>query len=261
MWQSMMYEFGVTSNDCIVASERYGKKLANITGAQFYPYDIDRALNPTKATRIRNDPVAHFDNIIPEFQPYMRTRITVFGAESTGKTTLSRELAETLGATWIFEYARPYLEETINEITYDSMAAIWRGQKALQAQARQISASPYIIQDTDLFSTVGYWQFPHWQPAIGPCPDDLIRDALLDKSDLYCDKKVIFHLNQIRCAMVGINAKVPMTTGSVFAKKYDLPYVVIETNDRDDRRCIALEHIQKTARERTDRLWYDRHDL
>lgn len=261
MWQSMMYEFGVTSNDCIVASERYGKKLANITGAQFYPYDIDRALNPTKATRIRNDPVAHFDNIIPEFQPYMRTRITVFGAESTGKTTLSRELAETLGATWIFEYARPYLEETINEITHDSMAAIWRGQKALQAQARQISASPYIIQDTDLFSTVGYWQFPHWQPAIGPCPDDLIRDALLDKSDLYIVTKsnIPFEPDPLR---YGGNQREGTDDYWIsICKKYDLPYVVIETNDRDDRRCIALEHIQKTARERTDRLWYDRHDL
>lgn len=261
MWRQMMIRFGITPDDCIVASERYGKKLADITGAQFYPYDIDRALNPAKATRIRNDPIGNFSTIIPEFQPYMRTRITVFGAESTGKTTLSRELAQELNATWIFEYARPYLEETVNEITRDSMTAIWRGQRALQNQARQISTSPYIIQDTDLFSTVGYWQFPHWQPTIGPCPDDLIRDALLDRSDLYIVTKsnIPFEPDPLRYGGDQREGSDDYWIG--ICKKYDLPYVVIETNDRDERRKIALQHIQNTAKKRTDTLWYDRHDL
>ena len=65
------------------------------------------------------------------------------------------------------------------------MTAIWYGQRALQEHASVISPSPYVIQDTDLFSTVGYWQFPHWQSRLGACPQRLIDDAIRLKSDLY----------------------------------------------------------------------------
>jgi hypothetical protein len=38
------------------------------------------------------------------------------------------------------------------------MTAIWKGQLALQRQAFESTVdAPFIVQDTDLFSTVGYW--------------------------------------------------------------------------------------------------------
>lgn len=185
MWRDILVGYGITSDDYIVSSETYGKKLAEITGAQFYPYDIDRSINPVKATPIRDDPLAHFDQIIPEFRKYLATTVTIFGAESTGKTTLSRAIAKKLNATWLFEYARPYLENTENVITPGSMTGIWNGQKALQLQADNLRKSPYVVQDTDLFSTVGYWQFPHWQSQLGKCPAHLARDAINLQSDLY----------------------------------------------------------------------------
>ncbi len=36
--------------------------------------------------------------------------VVVFGPESTGKTTLARELAEHYGTAWIPEYLREYLD-------------------------------------------------------------------------------------------------------------------------------------------------------
>ena len=36
MWREMMHGFGITPQDSIVASERYGKKLAEVTGTQFF---------------------------------------------------------------------------------------------------------------------------------------------------------------------------------------------------------------------------------
>ncbi|MGO8608995.1 AAA family ATPase, partial [Rhizobium johnstonii] len=38
-------------------------------------------------------------------------RVALTGPESTGKTTLSRLLAEHYGTTWAQEYARYYLEQ------------------------------------------------------------------------------------------------------------------------------------------------------
>lgn len=261
MWQRMMTEFGITTDDIIVASERYGKKLAEITGTQFYPYDIGRDINGAKATSIRVDPLAHFGDMIPEFQPYLRTRVTVFGAESTGKTTLSHELAEALDATWLFEYARPYLEETVNEITPQSMTAIWQGQRALQEHAGEMSPSPYIIQDTDLFSTVGYWQFPHWQPTIGSCPERLVDDALRLRSDLYIvtQSNIPFEVDPLRYG--GDKREGSDDYWITICEQYNLPYAVLETNDRTERLETAIKLVKEVAKTKAEKLFYDRHDL
>lgn len=261
MWQRMMFEFGITQNDVIVASERYGKKLAEVTGTQFFPYDITRTLNPAKATRIRNYPLRHFDSIIPEFQSYLRTRVTIFGAESTGKTTLSRQLADELNATWLFEYARPYLQETINEITPRSMHAIWQGQRALQEHAPALDHRPIIVQDTDLFSTVGYWQFPHWQANLGACPDGLIEDALRLKSDLYIitTSTIPFEKDPLR-----YGGTVREGTDEYWiniCERYNLPHVVLPMSDPQERLAAAKDLIEETARTHTSELYYDRRNL
>ena len=261
MWQRMMIDFGITKNDCIVASERYGKKLAEVTGTQFFPYDINRTINPAKATPIRLDPLAHFGDVIPEFQPYLRTRITLFGAESTGKTTLSKELADALGATWLFEYARPYLEETINEISSRSMTAIWQGQKALQEHASDVCTSPFIIQDTDLFSTVGYWQFPHWQQTIGPFPAALEADAIRLQSDLYIVTKstIPFEADPLRYG--GDKREGSDTYWTTLCERYSLPFVTLDMPGRNDRLRAAVDLARTAAKKRTRQLVYDRHDL
>ena len=261
MWRTMLVDFGITDQDIIVASERYGKKLAEITGTEFFPYDIDRTINSAKGTPIRNDPSAHFANIILEFQPYLRTRITVFGAESTGKTTLSRELAQALNATWLFEYARPYLEETVNEITPRSMTAIWQGQRALQEHANIISASSFIVQDTDLFSTVGYWSFPHWQSVIGTCPQGLIDDAIRLKSDLYIITKsnIPFEADPLRYG--GDKREGSDEYWLTLCKQYDLPYVILDTANQAERLTQALAAAHESASVKYKELFFDRHNL
>lgn len=181
MWNDLLRYYGFRDGDYIVASETYGKRLAEEVGGKFMPYDINRELYPCKATDIRENLPRGFSDILLEFQPTLRRTITVFGAESTGKTTLSKELARKTRGHWLFEYARPYLENTVNEITDETMTDIWNGQYALQKQGQALLDKPFVIQDTDLFSTVGYWDF--WKP--GECPKGLRADAQRLKSDLY----------------------------------------------------------------------------
>lgn len=180
MWGDFLFMFGFEPGDYIVASELYGAKLANHVGGEFMPYDVDRDLFGAKATFVRDNPRAFFDWILPEFQPVVRQTVTLFGAESTGKTTLSRTLASTMTGHWAFEYARPYLEKVRNVVDDDSMKAIWRGQLALQRHMQLLQDKPFIFQDTDLYSTVGYWDF--WT---GETPTKLRIDAWNNRSDLY----------------------------------------------------------------------------
>lgn len=262
MWQRMMYRFGLQTGDYIVASERYGIKLAEVTGARFYPYDIDRSINTTKATRIREDALSHFGHMLPEFQTYIRTTVTIFGAESTGKTTLSRMLAQELGGHFLFEYARPYLENTINEVTVDSMTDIWKGQKALQEHARQnFVDKPFIIQDTDLFSTVGYWQLPHWRNVLGICPERLTEDALRLKSDIYliAQSNIPFEEDPLR-----YGGNVRESTDAYWidvCEKQNLPYYLLQSNDLQRRLQEATRVILEISGRRSSHLRYDRRDL
>lgn len=181
MWANFLHSYGFMAGDYVVASEPYGKRLAEEVDGVFMPYDIERSLYPAKATLVREQPRAHFDWVLPEFQRHLRKTVTFFGAESTGKTSLSRRIAKDMDGHWAFEWARPYLENVENVITQKSMVEIWQGQKALQNQMRTRIDKPFIFQDTDLYSTLGYWE--NW--SLDTVPVGLGIDAHALRSDLY----------------------------------------------------------------------------
>lgn len=263
MWKQMLLDYGIQAGrDIIVASEDYGKTLAELTGTKFFPYDIERQINPSKATKVRDYPFQYFSSILPEFQRYVKTRVTFFGAESTGKTTTSKLVAQRLGAPWLPEYARPYLENTVNEITVDSMEAIWKGQLALQRQGDLLSTkSPYIIQDTDLFSTVGYWKLPHWEEFLFQCPEQLEFDAVLNASDLYVITKsdIPFEKDPLRYG--GDVREGSDEYWISVCEEFKLNYVVLESNTVQDRAEEAALFARDTAAVKFVSLAYDRHNL
>jgi NadR type nicotinamide-nucleotide adenylyltransferase len=182
MWKSILTKYGANSNDTFVASEMYGKKVADLFGAKFLPYDIGRQMNKAKGNDVRTNPFGNFYHIAHTFQPHLRRTVTFFGAESCGKTETSKHVSAILNGHWTFEYARPYLEALGPEITVDKMTDIWHGQCAVQDNAHHYAMDlPFIVQDTDLFSTVGFWK--NWSPET--MPDELVRQAKMRKSDLY----------------------------------------------------------------------------
>lgn len=181
MWKRILDDLGMTQYDVVVSSESYGQKVADLFGAKFMPYDPARELNRVKATDVRKHPAGYMNFIIPEFQKYLIRTVTVFGAESVGKTTQSKAIAGFVNGHWRFEYARPYLEMVGNEITMPKMWDIFDGQEALQKQARELRGKPFIIQDTDLYSTIGYIELWCGENA----GTDWYSRARALKSDLY----------------------------------------------------------------------------
>jgi len=182
-WADVLADFGFVKNDILVASEDWGAVIADMLDGQFFPYDMNREIRYTKATAIREDIEANWAWIIPEFQRKLQKRIVIFGAESTGKTTLAKNLKKAFkDSVTVFEYARPYLELTPGELDVPKMHGIWRGQKALQETVEQMIPTPRVVfLDTDLYTTLGYWEF--WNPA--SVPNGLREDAELMKADLY----------------------------------------------------------------------------
>ncbi|UOQ72381.1 AAA family ATPase [Hymenobacter cellulosilyticus] len=92
-------------------------------------------------------------------------RVALTGPESTGKTTLSRQLADYYHTTWAPEYARQYLETHGPSYTFEDLEIIARGQVATEdvaaAQAHRV-----VFCDTDLL-VIKVWS----EHAFGQCPE------------------------------------------------------------------------------------------
>jgi NadR type nicotinamide-nucleotide adenylyltransferase len=105
--------------------------------------------------------------------------VTLIGAESTGKTTLARALAEEWGEPWVPEYARTYVGERRAPLTAGDVEPIARGQIAGEDEGRS-RARRLLILDTDLVSTVVYAR--HYY---GSCPAWIEEAAAARRADLY----------------------------------------------------------------------------
>ena len=83
-------------------------------------------------------------------------KIALFGPESTGKTTLARQLAEYYKTEWVPEFARDYLQEKWDAnqqiCTVDDMLPIAYGQTKLENESALI-ANKYLFCDTNLLVT------------------------------------------------------------------------------------------------------------
>ena len=89
-------------------------------------------------------------------QPTSIIKIAMFGPESTGKTTLSKQLADHFQTVWTPEFARDYLREKWNAkqqiCAPDDLLPIAIGQTKLENESLNI-ANNYLFCDTNLLVT------------------------------------------------------------------------------------------------------------
>lgn len=260
-WNDRLRNVGVRPGiDMIVASEPYGAMLAEITNTTFFPYDIARELNPAKATAVRDDPLGHWGEIDPCFQPHLRTTVTVFGAESTGKSTFAADLAECMGGDTLFEYARPLLE--LDPVCdREAMLRIRKGQRALQVAADERCRSPYLIRDTDLLSTLGYWRLPQ-HPELRPEPSKLAGECRVSAPDLYifCPANIPFEADPIRYGGDQREGSDEFWLGVMneFCEAEGVPSLVLDSGDRHRRVMQAAPVVLALAVEKSRRISHDR---
>jgi NadR type nicotinamide-nucleotide adenylyltransferase len=168
-----------TGPDVVFTSEAYGDELARRLGARHVPVDRSRELVPVSGTAIRERPLAHWRYLPPPVRPYFVKRVVLFGPESTGKTTLARELARHYDTQWVSEYARGYLDHKGARFEADDFPLFVRGQHAAEdALARQ--ANRVLFCDTDGLTTVIFHRLFY-----GSAPEQLVAAADARRYDLY----------------------------------------------------------------------------
>lgn len=117
-------------------------------------------------------------------EPLNIIRIALFGPESTGKTTLSKQLAHHYETVWVREYARKYLQEKWNNerktCELEDILPIAYGQMALENKWVK-RADKVLICDTDLLETMVYSE----QFYNGIADEKLRKAAINNTYDLY----------------------------------------------------------------------------
>ena len=111
-------------------------------------------------------------------------KVVLFGPESTGKTTLSEQLARHYHTVWVPEYAREYLQDKWNNerktCEPHDLLPIAEGQMRLENKLAK-KATDILICDTDLLETKVYSEAYY----IGNCDPILEKYALQNTYDLY----------------------------------------------------------------------------
>lgn len=158
-WQNAVSDItGRRWYDAVIASEQYGVNLAEVFDAKFVPFDMCRDIDNFSGTDVRKNILTNWDKIMPTAQKHLMSRFVLFGQESVGKSTIARRLCGHRGIKSYPEYARQYLEAVGEELSREKMLDITRGQLAYQQMSGQEENCHSVIFDTDLFSTIGYYE-------------------------------------------------------------------------------------------------------
>jgi NadR type nicotinamide-nucleotide adenylyltransferase len=143
--------------DVVFSSEEYGQRYAACMGARHVSVDPRRRRFPISGTAVRADPQAAADFLGPAVRAWYVRRVRVLGAESTGTTTLARDLAAHYGCRWVPEYGRAYCarrlaeEDTIDWRTEDFVHIA--GQQQADEDAAAGAGGRLLICDTDALAT------------------------------------------------------------------------------------------------------------
>ncbi len=161
-WAQITKVFLGFTPEVLFSSENYGAAYAKYMGSKHVMFDKNRITVPISATKIRKDPFKHWEMLNDDVKAYYCKRVVVLGAESTGTTTLAKDLAKHYQTAWVPEYGRTYYEGKMFSPNKD----IWEtGEFVHIAEQQNImednlakKSNKILICDTDSFTT-SIWHY------------------------------------------------------------------------------------------------------
>lgn len=162
-WAQYTVQILGSAPDVVFTSEDYGETFARFLGCRHVMVDRERTHVPVSAREIRAGPLRHWEFLEPCVRAYFAKRVSVVGAESTGTTTLARDLAAHYNTVWVPEYGREYCEK-LQAAGVDLWTYQWRSAEFTEIAHKQQemendlarAANRILICDTDVLAT-GIW--------------------------------------------------------------------------------------------------------
>lgn len=137
--------------DTVFTSDRYGAEIARRTGTRWFPIDPDREVIPVSARQIRADHSATFEFVSDVAKPDVAVTVAVVGAESTGKSTLVKRLAQDYGTRYAPEWGR-IISEAHAQLSVADFDAILTMQDELIRTAQR-TGNGLCFTDTEAITT------------------------------------------------------------------------------------------------------------
>ena len=143
--------------DIVFASEKYAEYIGEYMNVEYLLFDEKRILVPVSATQIRENALFYWNYLPKEVRPYFVKKICIAGTESTGKSTLTKNLAMHYHTTYVAEAGRDIVEVTDN-CTYEDLL------KIAEVHTKEIlkktpGANKLLFVDTDINITRSYSEF------------------------------------------------------------------------------------------------------
>ncbi len=115
----------------------------------------------------------------------MLKKIVILGPESTGKTTLCKQLADHYQTKWVPEYAREYLVQNGTNYSFDDLLTIAKGQinseeMYIKEMATVPDKSKFLFIDTDMHVMKVWCEFVY-----NKCHRFILEQIAERKYDLY----------------------------------------------------------------------------
>lgn len=166
-------------------------------------------------------------------------KITLYGPESTGKTTLAKQLAEHYHTVWTPEFARNYLQEKWNKskqiCTQEDLIPIAIGQTQLE-NASLIKANGILFSDTNLLVTKVFSDIYY-----GSCEKTLRKAAKKHQYDLFLltDIDIPWEKDDLRDRPQNREQTLAIFEQALI--DYKKPYIKISGNkDRRFQKAVAI---------------------
>jgi NadR type nicotinamide-nucleotide adenylyltransferase len=127
----------------------------------------------------------------------MLKKVVIIGPESTGKSTLCKQLAAHYKTLWCPEFARKYLLEHGMDYTYDDLLTIAKGQIELEEQYEKAMGNRQLAKESSshlplptphslLFIDTDMWVMKIWcEFVFGKCHQFILDQIAARKYDLY----------------------------------------------------------------------------
>jgi NadR type nicotinamide-nucleotide adenylyltransferase len=153
--------------------------------------------------------------------------IVITGAESTGKTTLTEQLAAHFGVPCLPEIAREYVENLNGKYTFSDVEKIAKMQIELFTKISKTNA-PYIFFDTWLIITKIWFEFVYKE-----VPDWLIFEIERTRIDLFlvCDIDLPWVFDPVR-ENGGENRKILHNKYIEEINKFNFSYKIVRGTDK-----------------------------
>ncbi|MGL5014594.1 MAG: AAA family ATPase [Bacteroidales bacterium] len=137
----------------LFGSEEYVRMMAeqwpDCLGVDYEILDKDRKITHVSATMVRSNPARYWEYVPLSVKPYFTKNVLVLGAESCGKSTLARELANIFSAPMVPEMYRSIYKDKGMDFTPKDLTDVARSQMNAQMESqRTVFNKGMVVHDT-----------------------------------------------------------------------------------------------------------------